>query len=364
MTESNASPVQGVLSCDEFVSFFKDIHGYEPFPWQARLTEQVLKSRTWPKVVDLPTGSGKTAVLDTAVFAMAAQPADSPRRLVFVIDRRIVVDQVCERARQIQRRLKEADTPVLKRVRMSLCELSGGEPLGVAALRGGIPIDDAWAQRPDQPWVLVSTVDQFGSRLLFRGYGVTPRMRPIHAGLAGNDCLVFLDEVHLSAPFAETLARIAKLPWGPLPRRFVTVEMSATPINTVAERFVLDTGADLGGCPELRRRVQAAKQAKLVPVSKPDAVPAAVLKIVRSIGRSNRKADNPILSIGVVVNRVRTARETHDCLVSAGYRAHLLTGRMRPLDRIDALETIRPIVDPDGGQTGDQLAVVGCDASH
>ena len=48
----------------------------------------------WPTVIDLPTGSGKTAVLDVAVFALATNPSVAPRRIVFVIDRRIVVDQV------------------------------------------------------------------------------------------------------------------------------------------------------------------------------------------------------------------------------------------------------------------------------
>ena len=180
------SLVASELNSRDFTTFFKDIHGYEPFPWQRRLTEKVVDRGTWPKVIDLPAGAGKTAVLDTAVFAMAARPATSPRRVVFVIDRRIVVDQVCKRARQIRCRIKAADTPVLKRVRDRLRGSSDGELLGVAALRGGVPVDDDWTHRPDQPWVVVSTVDQFGSRLLFRGYGVTPRMRPIHAGLAGT----------------------------------------------------------------------------------------------------------------------------------------------------------------------------------
>ena len=196
---------QWVISqLSNFARFFQDVHGCEPFPWQQRLTERVLGTG-WPSVVDLPTGTGKTALLDIAVFALAAKPSESPRRIVFVIDRRIVVDQVCKRARQIQERLQEGDTRVLRSVMGSLRKLGGGTPLGVAALRGGIPIDREWTHRPDQPWVLVSTVDQFGSRLLFRGYGVGRRMRPVHAGLAGNDCLVILDEVHLSVPFAETL---------------------------------------------------------------------------------------------------------------------------------------------------------------
>lgn len=346
------------FSPEDFASFFRDVHGYEPFPWQERLTAQVLDRGEWPKVIDLPTGTGKTAVLDTALFVMAAKPQTSPRRVVFVIDRRIVVDQVHKRAIKIQDCLRKAQTPVLRRMRDRLRELSGGEPLGVAALRGGIPVDSEWTHRPDQPWVIVSTVDQFGSRLLFRGYGITWRMRPIHAGLAGNDCLIILDEMHLSVPFAQTLARVSSLRSKLLPCRFSTVEMSATPSDKTAERFSLDRKTDLEGCAELQRRVEAKKLARLDSVANPQAVPAKVLNIVRSIDKPKRNGKTDVCSIGVVVNRVQTARETHEKLKAAGYKTHLLTGRMRPLERIEALGRIGPIVDPDRDGRSDQLAIV------
>ena len=344
------------LTPDDFSAFFRDVHRQEPFPWQQRLTTQVFRQEEWPKVINLPTGTGKTAILDTAVFVMAALPAISPRRIVFVIDRRIVVDQVYERARRIRDRVKEGNTCILKRVRECLHALSDGEPLGVAALRGGIPIDDEWTHRPDQPWVMVSTVDQFGSRLLFRGYGVSPGMRPIHAGLAGNDCLVILDEVHLSVPFAETLSQVAALKSGVSSRRFSVVEMSATPGDTNNKSFKLDTHTDLAGCEELRRRVEASKQAELVPVRGAEALPTAVLKLVNSVAGS--KTGSGIRSIGVVVNRVRTAREVHQALGDAGFTSHLVTGRMRPLDRIDVLDRISPIVNPNPETRPGELTVV------
>lgn len=343
------------LTAEDFGAFFSDVHGQVPFPWQERLTRQVLSDGRWPEVIDLPTGTGKTSVLDTAVFALAARPDQFPRRVVFVIDRRIVVDQVYQRAERIRDRLAEADTDVLRRVRDRLGEISGGEPLGTAALRGGTLILDEWTKRPDQPWVVVSTVDQFGSRLLFRGYGVSPGMRPIHAGLAGNDCLVVLDEVHLSRPFAETLSEIAAMDAGPLPRRFQLVEMSATPSNPTARRFDLTDG-DLAGSEELRRRVEAAKQAELV-IGKSkkqsyEEIPPAVLKIVKS------GLDEQVRSVGVVVNRVRTARETHKALTAAGYKSHLITGRMRPLDRVRALDLIAGAVDPDRARGNGELEIV------
>ena len=344
---------------DDFPAFFRAVHDRDPFPWQQRLTAQVLGQGAWPKVIDLPTGTGKTAVLDTAVFALAARPTVSPRRIVFVIDRRIVVDQVYERAQRIRDRIKEGETPVLKKVRESLDAICDGVPLGVAALRGGVPLDDEWAHRPDQPWIVVSTVDQFGSRLLFRGYGVRPGMLPIHAGLAGNDCLVILDEVHLCVPFAETLAQVTALTVGKLPRRFGFVEMSATPSDTDVEPFTLEPG-DLEGSEELRRRVKAVKKAKLVSVRDHDALPAQVVKIVKSIEKRSPVSlfEGRVRSVGVVVNRVRTARETYQALKEIDCAVYLVTGRMRPLDRIDLLNRITPVVDPDGERGPDDFTVV------
>ena len=359
MSHSAGTPsAERGLGPGDFAAFFRDVHGDEPFPWQQRLTNLVLSEGKWPEVIDLPTGTGKTAVLDTAVFAMALQPEVSPRRVVFVIDRRIVVDQVHKRATCLKEQISRGSTPILRAVRARLARLSDGDPLGVAALRGGIPLDAEWTHRPDQPWVLVSTVDQFGSRLLFRGYGVSPGMRPIHAGLAGNDCLVILDEVHLSTAFAQTLNHVARLASARLPRRFVTVEMSATPKAGGVAPFTLNSATDLDRCDELRRRVEAKKRASLSTVRDHDAVPAQVLNIVKSTDKAVTKDGSAIRSVGVIVNRVRSARETYTAVADAGFDTHLITGRMRPLDRVRALTAIADIVDPDRNQKGDRLAVV------
>ena len=340
------------LSAADFPAYFRDVHGYEPFPWQVRLTEQVLDTGEWPEVIDLPTGSGKTSVLDTAIFALAVNPEQFPRRVIFVVDRRIIVDQVYERAKEIQEKVADAETGVLKQIKDRIADITGGNSdhdislLGTTTLRGGIPIDSEWAHRPDLPWVLVSTVDQFGSRLLFRGYGVTQKMRSVHAGLAGNDCLVILDEVHLAKPFAETLSAVHSLNHGEaLPsRKFHIVEMSATPATSKAEPFRL-IPEDLASSATLRQRVEALKFAQLreTSSSKPPevAIPDEVLKLA--------KKDLPegVRSVGVIVNRVLTARAVNQALVDADYESHLITGRMRPLDREKVLEEIEQLVDPD-----------------
>ena len=56
------------LMPDDFAAFFGAVHGFEPFPWQARLLRQIAAEGKWPDVLDLPTGSGKTAALDIAVI--------------------------------------------------------------------------------------------------------------------------------------------------------------------------------------------------------------------------------------------------------------------------------------------------------
>ena len=355
------------LTADEFASYFEAVHGHRPYPWQGRLTAQVLANERWPDVIDLPTGTGKTAVLDTAVFTLAARPDLFPRRVVFVIDRRIVVDQVYKRAAAISEHIREASDGVLARVRSALHDICSDtdEPIGVSALRGGIPLDKDWATRPDQPWVMVSTVDQFGSKLLFRGYGVSRGMRPIHAGLAGNDCLVILDEVHLSRPFAATLREVHEEPSAHsfnvelLPRRGGAVEMSATPSIEGGTRFALRHEADLDGPGEpserLRRLARAPKRAKLVEVAgraAQVALPKEILRIVRNDLRDSER------SIGVIVNRVGTAREVQRVLSAEGVKAHLITGRMRPLDRERRLQEIEGLVDPDSRTPAIERAVV------
>lgn len=352
------------LTSADFAAFFTNVYGYRPFPWQQRLAKQVIHDGSWPSLIDLPTGSGKTAVVDVAVFALAVRPDVFPRRIVFVIDRRIVVDQVYRRAERLHDRLEEGSTAVLRGVHERLRAVSGGEALGVAALRGGVPVDTGWAHTPDRPWVIVSTVDQFGSRLLFRGYGVHPRMRPVHAGLAGNDCLVILDEVHLSRPFAETLANVGKLPIGTLPKRFQVVEMSATPTNADAKRFGLDPSTDLDECPELRRRIKATKTAALERVQNHDKMVPCIIRLVKSVslgGGKHRQPSAPASdgeTVGVVVNRVRVARDTYRAVTEAGFAAHLLTGRMRPIDKIDALKSVAAAVDPDRTDASNGTTVV------
>ena len=327
-----------------FAEYFEAVHGYRPFSWQTRLAKQILAKGKYPDVVDLPTGSGKTALLDIAFFAFVSCPETMPRRIMFCVDRQIIVDQVYARALAIQRKLEKAETDVLKLIKskiISICGSSENVLLGVTPLKGGIPIDREWARHPDLPWVLATTVDQLGSRLLFRGYGVSDIMKPVHAGLAGNDCLVILDEAHISKPFAETLQSISREYHGEcLPeRKFHIVEMTATPSSARGQRFALNKD-DMEGDAELRKRIQIPKSVRLAKTSASHKTSEGISSVVRQIADI---LEGPKV-VGVVVNRVATARATHHALQESGYSSHLITGRMRPMDRQVVLEEIEHLV--------------------
>jgi CRISPR-associated endonuclease/helicase Cas3 len=379
-----------MLSVNDFDSFFRQMHGpcggcersgrsahecehIEPFAWQRELVRLVWADQwadgapkrrgDWPSTIELPTASGKTAAIDVAVFTLALDPTKSrnaPLRVFFVIDRRVVVDEAYRRASRIATRLAAASTGVAHTVAQRLRRLAGerAEPLATAILRGGMYREDGWARSPVQPLVAVSTVDQVGSRLLGRGYGVGDGMKPIHQGLIAHDSLIILDEAHLSDPFRQTLEALrdyAAQATNALPRPYRLVFMSATPRPGGAGAQCFKLHANHPDLMDRRpgrllERVEAHKMAELwlEDVGKRPAKAAAPSEH-RAWVEERPKRDSSFCQrvteavveliphrgcIGVVLNRVGSARQVFERLRGQqSVDAVLLTGRSRPLDR-------------------------------
>jgi CRISPR-associated endonuclease/helicase Cas3 len=359
------------LTADRFAEFYKAVHGktddsaFGPFPWQERLAHRACMS-DWPRIIALPTAAGKTTCIDIAVFALACRAKNAPRRIFFIVDRRIVVDQAQLHAEKLAQKLKGAESGVLREVADSLRELAHDErPLDVYALRGGMYRETAWARSPLQPTVVASTVDQVGSRLLFRGYGVSDSMRPIHAGLVGNDALILLDEAHCAKPFDQTMRAIEKYrTWGVEDNRppFRFVSMTATPASDVPEDQVERDGDDDRAHKVLGPRIATSKPTKLIVADRATGEKWQS-EFVRELANEARQlADEGFASVGIIVNRVATAR-----LLAKELNAVLLTGRMRPLDR-DRLfnEKLHPLLSnaegiPPQFVVGTQCLEVGAD---
>jgi CRISPR-associated endonuclease/helicase Cas3 len=336
------------LSVDDFDAFFAAAHGVRPYRWQQRLLREIVE-KGWPDCVASPTGAGKTAVIDIALFHLAleldhaTQPRRAPMRIALAVDRRIIVDQAFERAERLRAALTKPENPVLRRVADTL----GGAP-HIAQLRGGIPREDDWAKAPDRPTILCTTIDQLGSRLLFRGYGVSPSMAPVHAGLLGRDALLLLDEAHLSEPFRQTLGCVRRrqerrepdadlnLPWSfcaltATPREAEKASAIAAGCEQKAEWVfaLLDAEREEASIAE---RLRAKKRIALVEEKvEPGSEAHVELFVERAIALDGA-------TIAIVVNRVGLARAIRDALAArfGTDAAILLTGRARPLAR-DAL---------------------------
>ncbi len=317
-----------------FNKFFSALHGRPPFAWQTRLADEVARDG-WPDTIDLPTASGKTACLEVAMYEIA-RTGHGPRRIFYVVDRRVVVNAAYERTKTIAEKLKMAVDGELRAVADAL-RMAGGdsfEPLRVVELRGGIYRDPSWIASPLQPTIIATTVDQVGSRLLFRGYGESPSTQPIHAAMVANDSLVLLDEAHCSRAFSQTMSAIEKYraEWSSeglnLPFRYV--EMTATPSRSSGRVFRLSDDDRTG---PLRKRILAPKPVLLQKADKPAKLAAL----------AQNSATGNVKRVAVMVNRVAAAREIADELARRGSSVELLIGRMRPLDRDDQLARLEPL---------------------
>ena len=175
--------------------------GQNAFPWQLEVFRRFLRGEV-VQALDIPTGLGKTATMALWLVARALG-APLPRRLVYVVDRRAVVDQATDVAESlcawVANEPEVADALGL-----------GARPLPISTLRGQHVDNRAWLEDPSSPAIIVGTVDMVGSRLLFSGYGVSPKMRPYHAGLLGADTLVVLDEAHLVPAFEDLLRQVER----------------------------------------------------------------------------------------------------------------------------------------------------------
>jgi CRISPR-associated endonuclease/helicase Cas3 len=349
-----------LLSAADFSAFFRELWGadWDPFPWQMEFARRLCAGEV-PEYVAVPTGSGKTACLDAAVFALAVQAAlpmanrTQGRRIFFIVNRRVIVDEAYDRAGKLCKKLRDASPEsVAGRVAEALRKISGvsnADPLARSELRGGIYRDRSWASSLFQPMIICSTVDQAGSRLLFRGYGVSPQARPIHAALVAQDSLLIIDEAHISRPFIQTLQWVkryrqhkpARCDTVQLP--FQIIQMTATPPAGARSDQKIELTIEDHEHPVLKPRLRGVKPARLVTEPKAKGKAREEQMANRLVGEAKKfLTENQPRSIAIMVNRVATARSVAEKLEQENpERVTLLIGRMRPLDREAATKEIQ-----------------------
>jgi|LSQX01.1.fsa_nt_gb CRISPR-associated endonuclease/helicase Cas3 len=180
----------------DFKNDFCVLTDHYPFPWQQGLFRRFVSGEI-PRTASLPTGLGKTSIVPIWLLAWLEQPDQLPRRLVYVVNRRTVVDQT---------------TAEIMRLRENLPKLGRTDvpTLAISTLRGQFADNQEWSADPSRPAVICGTVDMIGSRLLFNGYRIGFKSRPLHAGFLGQDALLVHDEAHLEPAFQSLIEKIEK----------------------------------------------------------------------------------------------------------------------------------------------------------
>ncbi len=169
-----------------FERFFSTAFGKDvcPFAYQ-----QALAKQAWPDALIAPTGLGKTAAVVLGwAWKHAVVESPTPRRLVYCLPMRTLVEQTERNVREWLRELGKANTDWKSRL--------PDPEAGVHVLMGGMD-EPRWFETPERPAILIGTQDMLISRALMRGYAMSRFRWPVDFALLHNDAQWVFDEVQL-----------------------------------------------------------------------------------------------------------------------------------------------------------------------
>lgn len=182
-----------------FREFFSQATGIDqgPYHYQQRLADEA-----WPDLLEIPTGLGKTAavVLAWLYKRRIEQDAGTPRRLVYCLPMRVLVEQTVANIENWLRAHGLEGEPGTGKVSVNVL-MGGASDLRKAQ----------WAHHPEEDTILVGTQDMLLSRALMRGYGMSRYQWPVHFALLHNDAMWVYDEVQLMGPALPTSTQLEGL---------------------------------------------------------------------------------------------------------------------------------------------------------
>lgn len=309
---------------EPFEQFFERATGCPPYAYQRELGERA----TPPAVLEVPTGAGKTQALLVSWLYARRVRATGPRRLVYALPMRTLVEQT---------------TRVAESIRESL-ELDGGD-LAISTLMGGAADGELrdWRNWPERDAILIGTIDMLLSRALNRGYAESRFAWPISFALLNNDCRWVFDEIQLMGSARATSAQLDGLRavlGCLLPCETVwtsaTVDLEA--LETVDRPQLGDvvslSAEDRSGA--LHGRLHARKTLERVDLSE-----SAEREFAKRIASAARERHAPATRTLVVLNTVELAQAVYlDLTENAQAETVLLHSRFRAPERERHMDTV------------------------
>ncbi len=328
-----------MTDAESYRARFERLTGRAPYPYQVELA-----TGSWPEVLDVPTGLGKTAAVVVAWLHRRLEgDASTGRRLVYCLPMRTLVEQT---AREAERWCERARPEF---------EAQGRPAPEVHMLLGG-HVDERWERTPEREAVLVGTQDQLLSRALNRGFAMSRYRWPLHFAWLSNDCLWVYDETQLMGVGIETSAQLAGLTSsmgaiGPRHALWVSATVGRGQLDTVdhpapAAGFATRqlSEADRDRCAD---RLGAAKPVarsavQLTATTKDPEYAARVADL--ALGAHRERGGLTL----VVVNRVARAQAIFAALETAAegeVALGLVHSRFRPRDRARAQRLLTEVQD-------------------
>lgn len=311
-----------------FEKWFQTISGHPtPRDWQFDLASCATPRS---QLIRIPTGLGKTeGVLAVWSFHRLKQGNTHwPRRLVWCLPMRVLVEQTYNSAIEIATRVNR--------------DLADHDHVTVHQAMGGEDIGD-WFLFPERPSIIVGTQDMLLSRALNRGYGSSRARWPIEYGLLNHDSLWVMDEVQLMDVGLATSAQLQAFREQDLSKSgkpCFTWWMSATLqpdwLSTVDTQLNLSTWkANPCVIPSDKRHsglFDIKKSLKLETIDSSEC--NAFAKLVLREHQSLQPSENGRITL-VVCNTVKRACETYDkiCASNKSQTVELVHSRFRPHER-------------------------------
>ncbi len=297
----------------EFGVFFREATGCMPHGYQARIARDGL-----PAVVQAATGTGKTGVILAWLWLRlyGPDPGTVPRRLIYALPQRSLVEQVAGQAK------------------LWLTKLGLTDEVALHVVMGGAgETQRPWRLDMHKPAIVVGTVDSLVSKALNRGYGIARATYPIDFALVTNGAHWIIDEIQLCPESTTTLRQLAAFT-----RMFPTAEpfgltcMSATvperllstvdnPSVTAAEMVTIKAEERTG---ELAVRLDAERTIRRLAVE-----PGDYKAIAREAAARHRAGALTL----VVLNTVDAARGVYTALAGQPVPRLLLHSRFRGIER-------------------------------
>ena len=297
-----------------------------------------------PKTMDIPTGLGKTSVMHVWMLALIHAKTHKlsrvPTRLVYIVDRRVIVDQASNEADKLRKKI-ESDSHYKSTIgNLNISKLRGG---------GGLEDNRRWMKEPHMPAIIIGTIDMIGSRILFSGYGIGRKVRSFYAGLLGQDALLVLDETHLSPAMERMLRDLEEIADVKNNDRLYPPKvlcMSATQHEKSDSVIRLESDDMDNG--EVKTRYRSVKNIKLKKISPQDSIADEVSR--HAVTKPGR--------VMVYVKSPKDALKISKNLEKDGIDAVVLTGTIRGFERDKLLErkTYNAFFEKWGGEPAHMVA--------